>query len=75
MAQIDKGVGFSELTFLTSETWRGTRRQARIVVKVAHKEWLNAYNDEYINQRDQLFQCIGPLERIAHEAEESGNYS
>ena len=44
-------------------------------MKAAHKEWFDAFNDEYINQRDLLFQCLGPLERIAREAEESGNYS
>ena len=38
VAQIDKGVGFSELTSLTSETWGVTRLQARTVVKEAHKE-------------------------------------
>ena len=49
VTQIDKGVGFSELTSLTSETWGVTRRQARTVVKEAHKEWLDAFNDEDIN--------------------------
>ena len=75
VAQIDKGVSFLELTSLSSETWRVSRRQARTAVKVAHKEWLDIFNDEYINQRDLLFQCLGPLERIARDAEESGNYS
>lgn len=49
VAQIDKGAGFSELTSLTSETWGVTRQQARTVVKEAHKEWLEAFNDEDIN--------------------------
>ena len=75
VAQIDKGVGFSELSSLTSETWGVTRRQARTVVKEAHKEWLDAFNDEDINQRDLLFQCLGRLERTARKAEESGNYA
>ena len=75
VAQIDKGVGFSELTSLTSETWGVTRRQARTVVKEAHKEWLDAFNDEDINQRDLLFQCLGRLERTARKAEESGNFA
>ena len=48
VAQIDKGVGFLELTSLTSETWGVTRRQARTVVKEAHEEWLDAFNDEDI---------------------------
>ena len=75
VAQIDKGGGFSELTSLTSEIWGVTRRQARTVVKEAHKEWLDAFNDEDINQRDLLFQCLGRLERTARKAEESGNYA
>ena len=72
MKQIDKGVGFSELASLTSKTWGVTRRQARTVVKEAHKEWLDAFNGEDINQRDLLFQCLGRLERTA---EESGNFA
>ena len=52
-----------------------TRRQARTVVKEAHKEWLDAFNDEDINQRDLLFQCLGRLERTARKAEESGNFA
>ena len=74
MKQIDKGVGFSELASLTSKTWGGTRRQALTVVKEAHKEWLDAFNDEDINQRDLLFQCLGRLERTTRKAEESGNF-
>ena len=75
MKQIDKGVGFSGLASLTSKTWGVTRRQARTVVKEAHKEWLDAFNDEDINQRDLLFQCLGRLERTARKAEESGNFA
>ena len=75
VAQIDKGVGFSELTSLTAETWGVSRRQARTVVKEAHKECLAAFNDQDINQRDLLFQCLGRLERTARKAEESGNYA
>ena len=52
-----------------------TRRQARTVVKEAHKEWLDAFNGEDINQRDLLFQCLGRLERTARKAEESGNFA
>ena len=70
-----QGFGFSELTSLTAETWGVTRRQARTVVKEAHKEWLDAFNDEDINQRDLLFQCLGRLERTARKAEESGNFA
>ena len=75
MKQIDKGVGFSELASLTSKTWGVTRRQARTVVKESHKEWLDAFNDEDINQSDLLFQCLGRLERTARKAEESGNFA
>ena len=75
MKQIDRGVGFSELASLISETWGCTRRNARHVVKEAHKEWLDAFNDEDINQRDLLFQCLGRLERTARKAEESGNFA
>jgi len=49
VAQIDKGVGFSELTSLTAETWGVSRRQARTVVTEAHKEWLDAFNDQDIH--------------------------
>ena len=73
--QIDAGMGLSELTALTAETWGVTRRQARTVVKEAHQEWLDAFNDEDINQRDLLFQCLGRLERTARKAEESGNFA
>ena len=77
VAQIDKGFGFSELTSLTAETWGVTRRQARTVVKEAHKEWLDAFNDEDkdISQRELLFQCLGRLERTARKAEEAGNWA
>ena len=73
--KIDTGMGFSELTALTSETWCVSRRNARRVVTEAHKDWLESFNDEDISQRDLLFQCLGRLERTARKAEESGNYS
>ena len=73
--QIDTGMGFSELTALTSETWGVSRRNARRVVTEAHKDWLESFNDEDISQKDLLFQCLGRLERTARKAEESGNYS
>ena len=75
VVRIDKGVGFSELTSLTADTWGVTRRQARTDVKEAHKEWIDAFNDEDINQRDLLFQCLGRLERTARKAERDGNYA
>ena len=58
MKQIDKGVGFSELASLTSKTWGVTRRQARTVANEAHKEWLDDFNGEDINQRDLLFSAL-----------------
>ena len=52
MKQIDKGVGFSELASLISETWGCTRRNARHVVSLAHKEWMDiAFGAEEIDQR------------------------
>ena len=76
MKQIHKGVGFSELASLISETWGCTRRNARHVVSVAHKEWMDiTFGAEKIDQRDLLFQCIARLERTARKAEESGNYA
>ena len=75
VAQIGKGVGFSELTSLSAETWGVSSRQARTVVKEAHKEWLDAFNDEDINQYHLLLQCPRRLERTARKAEESGSYS
>ena len=41
-------------------------------MKEAHKEWLDAFNDQDINQRDLLFQCLGLL---ARRAEESGDFA
>jgi len=73
MKQIDKGVGFSELASLVSETWGCTRRNARRVVSDAHKEWLDvAFGDDKLDQRDLLFQSVARLERTARKAEESG---
>ena len=41
MRQIDAGMGLSELTAFTAETWGCSRRNARDVVAAAHKDWLN----------------------------------
>jgi hypothetical protein len=73
--QIDAGVGLSELTALTAETWGISRRTARDVTAKAHKDWIEAFNHQDINQRDLLFQCLGRLERTARKAEESGNFA
>ena len=76
MKQIDKGVGFSELASLISETWGCTRRNARHVVSLAHKEWMEiAFGAEEIDQRDLLFQSVARLERTARKAEESGQFA
>ena len=54
--QIDAGMGLSELTAFTAETWGCSRRQARDVVAAAHKDWLDAaYGSEEIDQQDLLF--------------------
>ena len=59
MKQIDRGVGFSELASLISETLGCTRRNARHVVSLAHKERMEiAFGAEEIDQRDLLFQCV-----------------
>ena len=61
MRQIDAGMGLSELTAFTAETWGCSRRNARDVVAAAHK--------------DLLFQQVGWLERIARKAENAGQFS
>ena len=74
--QIDAGMGLSELTAFTAETWGCSRRNARDVVCAAHKDWLDAcYGSEEIDQRDLLFQQVGRLERIARKAENAGQFS
>ena len=76
MKQIDRGVGFSELASLISETWGCTRRNARRVVSDAHKEWMDvAFGDDKLDQRDLLFQSVARLERTARKAEESGQFA
>ena len=67
--QIDAGMGLSELTAFTAQTWGCSRRNACDVVCAAHKDWLDAaYGSEEIDQRDLLFQQVGRLERIARKA-------
>ena len=76
MKQIDRGVGFSELASLISETWGCTRRNARHVVSGAHKEWMDiAFGAEELDQRDLLFQQVARLERTARKAEEAGQFA
>ncbi|KZR88532.1 hypothetical protein [Synechococcus sp. MIT S9508] len=53
--QIDAGMGLRELTTITAETWRCSRRNASDVVAKAHKDWMEAFNNQEINQRDLLF--------------------
>jgi hypothetical protein len=52
-----------------------TRQKARIGMKEAHKEWLDAFNDQDIYQRDLPFQCLGRQECTARKEEESGSYA
>ena len=74
--QIDAGMGLSELTAFTAETWGCSGRNARDVVAAAHKDWFDAcYGSEEIDQRDLLFQQVGRLERIARKAENAGQFS
>ena len=76
MKQIDRGVGFSELASLISETWGCTRRNARHVVSLAHKEWMEiAFGAEELDQRGLLFQSVAHLERTARKAEEAGQFA
>ena len=76
MKQIDKGVGFSELASLISETWGCSCRNARDVVTAAHKDWLySCYGAKDLEQRDLYFQQVGRLERIARKAENLGQFS
>ena len=59
--QIDRGVGFSELASLTSETWGSTRRNARHVVSLADKEWMDiAFGTEASLVVDALLEDITP---------------
>ena len=76
MKQIDKDVGFSEFASLIFETWGCTRRNARHVVSLAHKEWMEiAFGAEEIDQLDLLFQSVARLERTARKAEEAGQFA
>ena len=76
MKQVHRGVGFSELASLISETWGCTRRNARHVVSLAHKEWMEiAFGAEELDQRDLLFQSVARLERTARKAEEAGQFA
>ena len=76
MKQIDKGFGFFELASLISGTWGCTRRNARHVVSVAHKEWMEIpFGAEELDQRDLLFQSVARPERTAQKAEEVCNFA
>ena len=76
MTQIDKSVGFYELTSLVAETWGCSNRRARRVVADAHKEWMHVcFGSDDIDQRDLLFQSVARLERTARKAEECGQFA
>ena len=50
--QIDAGMGLSELTAFTADTWGCSRRNARGVVCAVHKDWLDgAYGSERSTRR------------------------
>ena len=54
--QIDAGMGLSELTAFTAETWGCSRRNTRDFVAAAHKDWLDAcYGSEEIDQAGLAF--------------------
>ena len=54
--QIDVGMGLSELTAFTAETWGCSRRYARDYVAKAHKSWPDSYyGSEEIDQWDMFF--------------------
>ena len=61
----DAGMGLSELTAFTAETWGCRRNALRLDA---------CYGSEHINTRS-LFQQVGRLERIARKAENAGQFS
>ena len=63
--RIDARMALSQLTTLTTETWMGSLRNAPNVVAKAQKDWMEALNNQEINQRDLLFQQFVYLERIS----------
>ena len=64
--QIDAGMGLSELTAFTAETW-GCRNMGMLLPETS---WLDACRF-CIDQRD----LVGRLERIARKAENAGQFS
>ena len=56
--QIDAGMGLRKLTALAAETLVVSRRTARDVTAKAHKDWIEVFNYQDINQRDLLFHCL-----------------
>ena len=62
--QIDAGMGLSELTAFTAETWGCSRRNACDVVCAAHKDWLDAATDLRRSTRRTCFSSVD-AERIA----------
>lgn len=67
--KFDNGMGFSELSALTSETRGVSRRKARRIVTQTHNDWLESFNDDDIGQKNLQFQCLGRVERTVRKAE------
>ena len=65
--QIDAGMGLSELTAFTAETWGCSRRQARDVVAAAHKDWLR--QDQVSASGPQVFALLLSLSSFRAESE------
>lgn len=76
LQKVSNGMGISEVVDFVSTEWGCTRRNARHVVSLAHKEWMEiAFGAEEIDQRDLLMQSVARLERTARKAEESGQFA
>ena len=54
VAQIDKGVGFSELTSLTSDTWGVSRAQGYRLLKKAWQQIKNDIDESGSNRQELL---------------------
>ena len=54
VVQIDKGVGFSELTSLTSETWGVSRSEGYKLIKRAWQQIKNDIDESGIDRQELL---------------------
>ena len=74
--QIDAGMGLSELTAFTAETWGCAAAETPVMSSLRPTRIGSiAVMDPGIDQKDLLFQQVGRLERIARKAENSGQFS